>query len=127
MTQDRRDSVYGRTMSEWIDLVPGELTVDAVGLWQILAAGRHHFYLEGDELADYVRRNIVALIDAGAVPVFHDQDSEFEWTTNYDYGATSVEIANAVVNEWQASRDDKSYPLGIWFARPREGKKYVKL
>ncbi len=37
---------FGTPMGEWINLV-GELDIDAVGLWQIVPAGREGFGLQG--------------------------------------------------------------------------------
>ncbi len=36
MTEQLRDKFYGYTIDEWISKVPGELSVDAVGLMEEL-------------------------------------------------------------------------------------------
>ena len=129
MTNEPRHANYNSTISEWIALIPGELPVDAVGLWQIVPAGRDEFGLTGPALADFVRRGILALLDAGAVPVRHEPGSEYDWSRQPQYGTGRDEIANAIMTEWKSMPDD---PLalcgqGVWFARPRPGTKYVKL
>ncbi len=130
MIDEPRHKDYGTTLSEWIVLIPGELPVDAVGLWQVVPAGRDGFGLEGDALVDFVRRAIHALLDAGAVPVRGGKGTGYEWLAQKQYGTTRDEITEAVIQEWLALPDD---PLvlcgqGVWFARPDLSfEKYVKL
>ena len=50
-------------------MVPNELPIDAVGLWQIMAAGRGGFELSGTELVEFVRLVLLALFEKGAKPV----------------------------------------------------------
>ena len=128
MTSEPIDSIYGVAMSEWISLVPGELPRDAVGLWQIVPAGTIHFKLSGNDLVDYVRRNIYALLGAGAVPVISGGETGFDWVYQPQFGATKEEIAQSVIAEWQRIGNDVGDLAGsIWFALPRPGKKYVKM
>lgn len=119
MTQERTHKVYGRTISEWIKLVPGELTQDAVGLWQILAAGQEGFELEGAELSDYIRRNIFALIDHGAIPVTGGKGTGFDWIATYEFGEARDQVAEGVIAKWLVSQDDDFFPFEVWFALPR--------
>ena len=127
MTEERRDNVYGRTISEWIALVPGELPRDAVGLWQILAAGQHSFELVGAELIDYVRRNVAVLLDAGAIPVAGGRGTNYDWVAKTNYGSRRDEIIDAVIKEWQATTGDEMYPWSLWFALPRDNAAYIKM
>jgi hypothetical protein len=127
MTSERRGKFRGRTISEWISLVPGELSRDAVNLTQILSAGQIEFELSESELVDYIRRNIIALLDAGAIPVGGGKGTGYEWVAKYHYGTTKDEIASAIVAEWHANKEDEMYSWGLWFARPRPGRPYVKL
>ena len=127
MTQEPREADYGLTISEWIALVPGVLPIDAVGLWHILAAGRERFNLEGQDLVDYVRRNIVVLLDAGAIPVEGSRGTSYPWIAKHDYGSTKGEITNSIVEEWQAMAGDQGYPYGLWFALPRTDPGYIKM
>ncbi len=129
MTDEPRDKDYGTLLSEVISQIPGELPRDAVGLWQIVPAGRDGFGFEGAALSDFIRRAIHALIDAGAVPVRHQPGNEYEWSVQRQYGSKREDIAEAVIAEWLTMPDD---PLvlcgdGVWFAKPRLGTKYVKL
>ena len=129
MTSEPRHRTYGYTASEAISFFPGELPIDAVGLWQIVPSGRDGFGLRGAVLDDFVRRGILALLNAGAVPVRHIPGSAYEWDIQRQYGTTHAEIASAILAEWHAMPDD---PLvlcgeGVRFARARPGTKYVKL
>jgi hypothetical protein len=119
----------GTPMSEYIASIPDELPRDAVGLWQIVPAGRSGFLLTGTDLVDFVRRAIYALLDAGALPVRGSPGSGFDWIVQKQYGTGTSQITEAIINEWAAMPDD---PLilcgqGVWFARPRAGSKHVKL
>ncbi len=127
MTQEPRHKRHGDTISEWIALVPGELTIDAVNLPQILSAGQYGFELEGADLVDFIRRNIIALLDAGAIPVDGGAGTDYEWVAKHNYGSTKDEIADGVVAEWLASDGDEMYPWSVWFARPRSNPMYIKM
>ena len=128
MTVDPKDRVFGVRMSEWISLVPGELPRDAVGMWQIVPAGTINFGLSGSELIDYVRRNIFALLAAGAIPVFGGRGTEFEWVYQPQFGITAEDIARNVIAEWQRIGNDVGDLAGsVWFARPRPGTKYITM
>ena len=120
MNQELVHKKYGTSVSDWIALVPGELSRDAVGLWQIVPAGRDGFGLSGADLTDYVRRNIYALLDAGAVPVKSVPGSGYEWVRQSQYGATRGEIAEAIIREWEPVPDDSFSMIEHcpWFARP---------
>ena len=79
MTNELRDKYYGRTLDEYFSTLPGELPIDAVGLWQVVPSGRDGFGLSGSELDAFVRRGVLALLAAGAVPVRHVPGSDYEW------------------------------------------------
>jgi hypothetical protein len=116
MNKKRRDKFYGQTVEEWIEKIPGELPVDAVGLWQIVSFGRERFELSGEELVDAVRRSIAALLAKGAVPVVGTMDGIYIWTP-VKYGDSADEITEAIITEWRNSGRD---PDGgdVWFALP---------
>ena len=80
MKKELRDKFYGQTVEEWIEKIPGELPIDAVGLWQIVPFAREGFGLSGEELLDVVRRSITALLAKGAVPVVGAMDGVHFWT-----------------------------------------------
>lgn len=107
-------------MTEWISLVPGELPRDAVGLWQVLAAGEHGFDLRDAGLSEYVRRNIVALLQHGAVPVKGGKGTAFDWIALHQYGTQKEEIVGSIIEEWELHKNDEMYPFSIWFALPLE-------
>ena len=69
MKFDVRHKLYGHTIAEHIKTLPDELSVDAVGLWQIVPAGRYGFELSDGDLTEFVRRCVLALLDHGAIPV----------------------------------------------------------
>ena len=128
MTNEPVDKLYGTPMSVVIARVPNELPRDAVGLWQIVPAGMLRFDLSGVALIDYVRRNIDALLDAGAVPVVAGTGTSYEWVRRIDLGSTRQQIADGVIAEWQRIGNDPGDLAGsIWFARPRPGQMYVKM
>ncbi|KAB2823602.1 MAG: hypothetical protein F9K51_07420 [Candidatus Dadabacteria bacterium] len=119
MIVEKKHKIYGRTMSEWISLVPGELDVDAVGLWQIVPAGIDGFGLEGEELTEYVRRNLMALLEAGAIPVRGGKSTGYDWVAQHHYGKTKEEIIENIIREWLNMGNDPKILIGeVWFARP---------
>ena len=128
MSKELLHKRYGTPMSEWIELVPGELTQDAVGIFQIVPAGRDGYGLTGSDLSEFVRRCIHGLLDAGAVPVRGGKGTGYGWILQKQYGTSKSEITEALIAEWLAMPDD---PLvlcgeGIWFALPKPGVNYVR-
>jgi len=91
--------LYGTPMSEWINLV-GELDIDAVGLWQIVLAGREGFGLEGSALDDFVRRSLITHFAYGAFPVRHIPGDPNVWTIQTSYGETPEVMADASGSKW---------------------------
>jgi hypothetical protein len=130
MNTEKLHKDYGVPMSEWISLIPNELPRDAVGMFQIVPAGRDGFLFTGLELVEFVRRGIDALLKAGAVPARGKRGSDYEWIHQKQYGATNNEITESIIAEWLSMPDD---PLvlcgeGVWFARPDPAfPMYVKL
>lgn len=112
------DKFFGKTVLEYIQTVPGELPVDAVGLWQMIPMGRQGFGLSGDDLTEFVQRCVLALLEKGAKPVMGGAGTQYDWTLQPQYGETNEEIASAVVSEWLASGAGDSDPGGLWFALP---------
>jgi hypothetical protein len=129
MNLEKLDKDYGVSISDWLSMVPNELPRDAVGMFQIVPAGRDGYSLVGPDLIEFVRRGIDALLKAGAVPVRGQRGADYEWIRQKQYGSTDAEITESIITEWLAMPDD---PLvlcgeGVWFARPRSGRKYVQL
>jgi hypothetical protein len=116
MNKQRRDKFYGQTVEEWIEKIPGELPIDAVGLWQIVSFGREGFELSGEELVDAVRRSVAALLAKGAVPVVGAMDGIRVWTP-VKYGDTADETTEAIIIEWRNSGRDPDVG-DVWFAVP---------
>jgi hypothetical protein len=97
-------------------MIPAELTIDAVGLWQIIAHGRNGFELSGDDMIEFVRRCLLALFAKGAKPVVGASDGIHVWTLVH-YGDSPKEMAQAIIDEWLASGEEPSLG-GPWFALP---------
>ncbi|MGO4572281.1 hypothetical protein [Microvirga sp. 2TAF3] len=117
MTDEPRDKRSGETVSEYIKQVANELSVDAVGMWQIVPGGRYDFGFEGEALTEYVRRCVAELLSRGAVPVVGGGlDGEHEWIVQRQYGFTPEKIIDNVVREWLANGAKDEDPGGLWFA-----------
>jgi hypothetical protein len=116
---DLRDPETGATVPEYLEMVASELAIDAVGLWQIIPAGRSQFGLSGDDLTEYVREAIFALISHGGVPVrgWSDGSGGAGWETIY-LGDDPQSIAEKAIAEWHASGVDPPAYDSIWFATP---------
>lgn len=116
MMNEPRDKDDGETISEYLAGFTEELAIDAVGLWQIVPAGRDGFGLSGAELVDFVRRGVGALLAKGARPVVGSADEERNWTL-VNYGNTAEEICDAVISEWLKTGRDPNVG-DVWFALP---------
>jgi hypothetical protein len=114
----RRDRYYGWTVDEWIAATPGELTRDAVSLWEIVSFGRQGFGLSGPELIDFVRRSLLALFEKGAKPVVGANDGVHLWMPLTNYSGDAEDTARTIIDEWQQSGRDPDAG-GIWFALPQ--------
>ena len=110
----------GETLTEVISQIPNELEVDAEGLWHIVPIGETGFGLSGKDLSDFVRRAVLALLDAGAVPVRHIPNSGYEWVHQKQYGTTREDIAGAIVKEWEPVPNNSADLIEHcpWFAKP---------
>jgi hypothetical protein len=109
------DKYFGIPLSEWIEKIPNELEMDAVGFWQIVPVGKDNFDLEGDALKDFARRSIVALIKRGAIPVRPSCEKDKFWEAQFQYGILPEEIADSIIVEWLSSGEDPNED-GLWFA-----------
>ncbi len=119
MKNEPRHKDTGGTIDEYARAAAEELEIDAVGLWQIVPVGRDAFGLDGESLADFIRRNLLALFAKGAKPVI-GRKGVGHWILKDDYGNTPAQMADAVIAEWQASgaKDPKPYE-SLWFALPK--------
>jgi len=118
MKLDTRHKLYGHTIADHIQTVPDELSVDAVGLWQIVPAGCDGFELSGDDLIEFICRCVLALLERGAKPVVGGGGTVYDWLLQPQYGETNEEIADSIVNEWLATGAIDPNPGGLWFALP---------
>ncbi|MBB4184530.1 hypothetical protein GGE07_001156 [Sinorhizobium terangae] len=114
MTNEPRNKYFDTPLSEWIDRVPSELHADAVGLWQIIGSGNDGFELQGQQLEDFVRRCIVSLLKAGAVPVRPSASLAIFWEKQ-SYEGDIEEVASAILGEWQRAGTEPNED-GIWFS-----------
>lgn len=115
MKEEPVDKFFGVPLSEWIKKVPNELSRDAVGLWQIIPAGRESFGLSGDDLKDMTKRCINALLERGAVPARASAQKGVFWEHDTHYGSEPQQIAENIIREWEQSGVDPDHD-GLWFA-----------
>ena len=68
MIDNVRSPNLTNSVREFIQFIPGELTIDAVGLWQIVLPGRGPggYALSNGNLIELIRRCILALLRKGA-------------------------------------------------------------
>jgi hypothetical protein len=122
VSEEPKHKYWDIEASKWIAGYAHRLTDGGVvGLWQIVIDGRRWFGLEGDRLADYVRRSLEVLVESGAKPVkeIDSEPDEYYWTLQRQYGATNADIIDNVMGEWRAGGSQDSDPNGIWFAFPK--------
>lgn len=113
-----RDKYSGMTLSAYFACVADELSVDAVGMWQIVPNGRHGFALEGGELTEFVRRYVLLLLERGAKPVIGGAGTNYYWLVQSKYGEKKEDIVDAVIAEWlDAGGGDPDFDC-VWFALP---------
>jgi hypothetical protein len=118
MTTEPRHRYYGTLMSDEIKLIPNSLNDLPVGMWELVDAGRKSFSLEGEALADYLRRCIYELMDAGAKPVVGGNKPN-KWELQVQYGSNKFEVAEAVIREWLRQGAPTPEPwTGVWFGLP---------
>ncbi|RJF94907.1 hypothetical protein D3874_03590 [Oleomonas cavernae] len=110
-------SKHGISDFEWFRATVNEAQSDPVGMWSMIRAGREGFALNGGELEDFVRRFVVEMITAGAVPIKGDKKAPFGWSPVPRYGGEPAKVADSLIGEWQESKSDPGLD-GIWFAFP---------
>jgi hypothetical protein len=127
MTKSKIEDERAR-ISDWLERLPAELPVDAIGLWQIVPAGQTEFALTDERLTAFVASAIRRLLASGAVPVRHVPGSDYDWTEQAQYGSTIEEKVAALVAEWTTMPDDPQVLCGegVWFARDRPGTRHVQ-
>ncbi len=118
MIQGPIDKYFGIPMNEWIERLPNELDVDAVGLWQIIPVGEDSFGLSGTGLDDFTYQCIMALLRRGAVPM-KAATGATGWVAETTYQGSQEAVANQIISEW---RNQKLVPDhdGLWFWLPSQ-------
>ncbi|WP_342362832.1 hypothetical protein [Terrarubrum flagellatum] len=117
MIGERREKFDGQTVDEKIAGHINELENDGIAVGEIVGMGCDDFEFTGEELIDFVRRWITAMLEAGAKPVIGGGGTRYDWIEQPQYGSTTKEIVDNVVAEWLAKGDPDHG--GLWFASPR--------
>jgi hypothetical protein len=118
MTKEPRDRLYGTPLSEWLRVMPSQMSDTPVGLWWLVPMAEE-FGFVGADRTDFLRRSIRALLDAGGLPV-RGAGRPDAWLLQSQYGTDKSEIVEAVVREWQAQGAPTPAPwTGLWFGLPR--------
>jgi hypothetical protein len=113
-----KDSGASReAVNEWIALVPNELGIDAVGLWQVVGPLRTQFGLSGEALATAVRSTVVGLVEAGAMPVQGDS-RDLRWHLRTDLASPAEAVVENVMNYLSALGRDPDVG-DVWFTRAK--------
>ena len=118
MTNDLCDKFTGTPIDRWVEQVPDELPVDAVGLWQVIPGLRINFGLSGLVLEQYARKIIHRLLARGAWPVTGAGAGSGAWIKLTRHGDNPDDIVDAVIAEWHASGRDPDVG-DTWFPLPK--------
>ena len=111
-------SKYGKTEEEAIADSIEEAHSDVVGLWTMIHEGQNLFGLGGDELVGFVRRHVIAMIDAGADPVVGDRAARSGWRPLPASGQPAEQVADCLLADWLQTGKVPDID-GPWFAFPR--------
>lgn len=115
MSNDPINRFYGMRLSEWIEMIPDDLDVDAVGLWHIIPGLRRSFGMTDEAAIEDATRQVLArLLARGARPVIGGGG----WHVVTEYGDTPQAIIDAVIAEWKRKGVDPDVE-DVWFALPR--------
>jgi hypothetical protein len=108
-----------QTVGSWLNKMPNELEIDAIGLWQIIPAGTRNFCLAGEDLEQFTRRAIAAVLERGAVPARGIEGSGGRWRRTVEYGQTNAEIVNNIVSQWLDHSTREPDVGDVWFVLPK--------
>ena len=108
----------GDTVAEYLETLPYEIDGDGDGVWEFVPAGRS-FGFEGADLVDFVRLNVLRLLDVGCAPVRHSDAGPMRWIEQKQFGTDKNEIADAIVAEWQAAGAVNPPWEWLWFVTRR--------
>jgi hypothetical protein len=119
MSIDNKRSRYSdQTVGDWLENMPNELDVDAIGLWQIIPTGTREFGLAGLQLEEFIERAVLAILDRGAVPVKGNSNPEIGWRRFNDYGISKREITDNLVRFWLYNANREPDVEDLWFIMP---------
>jgi hypothetical protein len=116
MTDEPRHKMFGTPLSEWIERVPNELEMDAVGLWQFFLTYKQDFGISHEAAIEACRQTIIKLIERGGIPV-----DGVSWERLEQYGTTPEAIALDIVAQWE-NADIEPFLTDVWFAPPTDVK-----
>jgi hypothetical protein len=119
MTTEPKSIYHGTPLSEAVENFTYDIQEDnGIGLWAIVPYGHYHFQLNGNDLIDFVRRTILALIAKGGRPVIASQTQPI-WEETFQYGTKPEEIADNVIAQWISEGAPDRVEWGRWwFAYP---------
>ena len=108
---------YGTPIQECVDAFPKELSLDAVGLWQVVNTLKRGYELQEPDLSFFVRRGIEALLKAGAVPVIGSSEDKM-WHRASGFKGEEANVVDQVLHYLQSL--DREPTVGdLWFALPQ--------
>jgi hypothetical protein len=117
MKKEPCDRLHGTPLSEWLTRMPNRMSDTPVGLWWLVPMAER-FAFAGADQADFLRRSIRALLDAGGMPV-RGAGKPDAWLLQTRYGTGKSAILEAVIAEWQAQGAPTPEPwTGLAFGLP---------
>lgn len=117
MTMEPKDRLYGTPLDKWLKAMPLDMSDTPVGLWRLVPKAADFSYI-GAGRADFLRRSIRALLDAGGMPI-RGSGTPGRWVLQTQYGTGKSAIVEAVVAEWQAQGSPTPEPwTGLAFGLP---------
>lgn len=109
------DEILERAIRTSVEGAVHEVARDAVGLWQIAPKGRVDFGLDGDLLAQFVRRHLVAMFQQGARPVrVKIEGGQKIWVVDASYGTEPEAMAQSVIEACLNTAAEADVE-GLWF------------
>lgn len=115
--RDPKHKHFDLLFSEWIELLPGNLAIDAVALADLVEICEDSFGFSGDELWERVRRCVEILLRSGAVPVLPEVEQAFYLDGVVFEKEDPAELAESIVAELSRSNEQPDLN-GIWFSKP---------
>jgi hypothetical protein len=110
----RERNFNGKTRQEVIRETLDAAGLDAVSLGEIISDGRM-FELEDDELVDFVREGVLALLESGARIVEQSTDRGGEWSIQPQFDLPNDEAVESVTRMWETRGREAAFL--VWFYR----------